>query len=305
MTGMGGACSCRCSPGSIPPITGLQRRNVMKLPIRFLPLFACIFLGTLGLQPASAQDVTGERVRIALERTDGRIELAQSLVVGTNNASAQLEVDAAVNIQAQARQVFDQAMTAVGDLQLRLLRQALDLTFRARAHADRAIALIQGLPDPERVLAQVERTHDLIERARDRIEECDNDRARALLRVAVEMQGRAEIAVRESRYLAALQLTLSARERALRALRLCNMEDNLHEASERALHRTDEVISRAHEIVGERAPERARDLLSRAERVQVEASAQFRAQHFEASMRLTLSARNMAQRAIRIAREGR
>lgn len=277
----------------------------MKLLIRFLFLIVCATLTTLGPRPASAQEVTGERVRFALERTDQRIELAQSLVAGANNTQAQLEVEAALNIQGQARQVFDQALAAAGDLQLRLLKQALDLTFRARARADRAISLIQGLPDPERVLAQVDRTHELIERARDRIEECDNERARALLRVAVEMQLRAETAAHESRYLAALQLTLSARERALRALRLCNMGDNLREACERAIHRTDEVIARARDILAERAPERARTLLSRAERVQGEASSQFRAEHFEASIRLTQSARGMTQRAIRIAGEGR
>jgi len=277
----------------------------MKLPIRFLPLIICTVLIALGPKPAQAQDVTGERVRAALERTDQRIELAQSLVAGTSNTQAQLEVEAALNTQGQAKLVFDQALAASGDLQLRLLKQALDLTFRARAHADRAISLIQGLPDPERVLAQVDRTHELIERARDRIEECDNDRARALLRVAVEMQGRAEIAAHESRYLAALQLTLSARERGLRALRLCNMGDNLREACERAIHRTDEMISRAREVLTEHPQERARELLARAERLQVEASAQFRAEHFEASIRLTQSARSMAQRAIRIASMGR
>jgi uncharacterized protein YmfQ (DUF2313 family) len=279
--------------------------DVMKLLIRFVSLIVCVALTTMGPRASSAQDVTGERVRFALERTDQRIELAQSLVAGASNTQAQLEVEAALNIQGQARQVFDQAQAAVGDLQLRLLRQAQDLTFRARARADRAISLIQGLPDPERVLAQVDRTHELIERARDRIEECDNDRARALLRVAVEMQQRAETAAHESRYLAALQLTLSARERALRALRLCNLGDNLREACERAIHRTDEVIARARDNLAERAPERARTLLSRAERVQGEASSQFHAEHFEASIRLTQSARGMAQRAIRIAGEGR
>ena len=276
----------------------------MKLSIRILPLLLGLAGACLLDAPAIAQDLTGERVGLALERTDERIELAQSLVAGSNSAPAQLEVDAAVGLQGQARNVFSQALAATGDVQLRLLREALDLTFRARAHADRAIAIIQGLPDPERVLAQVERTQGLLERARDRIEECDHDRARALLRVAIEMQVRAENAVHESRYLAALQLTLSARERALRALRLCNMEENLQEAADRALRRTDEVLARARDVVGDGGSEQGRNLLARAERVQVEALAQFRADHFEACLRLTQSARNMAQRAVRLA-EGR
>ena len=271
---------------------------MMKLRTVVLPLLLAL-VAVVGSTPVAAQDITGDRVRTALERTDVRIELATSLVAGSNNAEARLSLDAAVSLQAQAREVFSQALAASGDLQLQLLRRALDLTFRARARADRAISLIQGLPDPDRVLAQLERTRDIIERARDRIAECKNDRARSLLKVAIEMQARAEASASESRYLAALQLTLSARERALRALRMCNQEERLEESSDRALRRTDEVIARAKDVVGERGPERVRDLLSRADRVQVEAWAQFRAGHLEASLRLTLSARSMAQRALR------
>jgi hypothetical protein len=264
-----------------------------------------IVLGlVLPVASAHAQDLTGERVRIALERTDERIALAQSLVAGADNTQARLEVDAAVSIQAQARTAYDQALVATGDVRLHLLQQAADLTLRARARADRAISLIQGLPDPERVLAQVERTRELLDRARERIESCDSDRAHALLRASLDMQARAEAAARESRYLAALQLTLSARERGIRALRLCNMEENLQDAAERAIHRTDEVLARAHDIVGD-AQGRAQEVLRRADRVQADAQVQLRAGRFEAALRMTQSARTLAYRAIRLSNGGR
>lgn len=270
------------------------------------PIFtALLALAAILPTVATAQELTADRVRAALERTDLRIELATSVVAGADNAQARLELDAAISLQAQAKDAFSQGLVAVGEIQLRLFRRAVDLTLRARAHADRAISLIQGLPDPERILAQLERTRELIERARDRIAECDNDRARALLKVAVEMQRRAESAATESRYLAALQLTLGARERALRALRLCNQEERLEESSDRALRRTDEVIARAKDVVGDHGSERVRELLGRAIRLQTEAWAQFRAQHLEASLRMTLSARTMAQRAIRATENGR
>ena len=51
------------------------------------------------------------------------------------------------------------------------------------------------LPDPDRVLSQVERTRELLERVRDRVEECNRDRAHALMRVAFTMQQRAEAAI--------------------------------------------------------------------------------------------------------------
>jgi hypothetical protein len=273
----------------------------MKLPIRALPIMLALLSALPLATSARAQDVTGERVRLAIEMTDQRIEIAQSLVAESGSAQAQLEVDASLQLQGQAKSAFEQALTATGEVQLRLLRQALDLTFRARARADRAIALVRGLPDPERVIAQIERTHELIERVRDRIEECKSERARSLLRVAIDMQARARAAVHEGRYLAALQLTLSARERALRALRMCNLEDNLQEASERALQRTDEVLDRAREVVSGSGSEPARELLGRAQRMQNEAWSQFRAEHFEACLRLTQAARNLAHRAIRLA----
>lgn len=260
----------------------------MKCLLRHIAGMALIAIASL---PASAFAQDGERVLAALEQTDNVIARAQEVVAGADNDRAQLELDAAVRLQGQARSEFAASRFVV----------ALDLTLRARAHAGRAISLVAGLPDPDRVLAQLERTRELLDRTRDRIEECNSDRARAMLRAAHEMQIRAEAAARDGRFLAALQLTMSARERALRALRICRVEDNLKDAAERALTRTDELISRARDIVGDSENERARQALRRAVELQAEAWVQFRAAHHEASLRITQSARTFAHRAIRLA----
>jgi tetratricopeptide (TPR) repeat protein len=261
----------------------------MKSPRPFVTMLAALVATVALVAPSFAQ--TREEAQFALERTDDLIARAQEVVGGSDNPQAADELALAVSIQANARGAFDAGRYGA----------AIDITRRARLHADRAIALVRGLPDPDRVLAQLERTRELLDRARERIEECDVERARALLRAAVEMQVRAEASARDGRYLAALQLTLSARERAHRALRLCNLEDNLREAAERALQRTDEVIGRARDLLQERDVERARQALERAVELQAEAWVQFRAEHFEASLRLTQSARTFAHRAIRIA----
>jgi hypothetical protein len=239
--------------------------------------------------PVSAQ--TRDDVQIAIERTDDLIARAQDVVSGSDNQQAQFELAAAIRVQANAKTEFAATHYLL----------ALDLTRRARLHADRAIALVSGLPDPDRVLVQIERTRELLDRARGRIEECDLDRTRAMLRAALEMQVHAEASALDGRYLAALQLTMSARERALRALRLCNLEDNLRDAAERGLTRTDELISRARELVSEHDSDQARHALNRAIEVEAEAWAQFHADHLEASLRLTQSARTFAHRAIRLA----
>jgi hypothetical protein len=265
--------------------------------MRSLPTLLAITLLAAGAwtAPVAAQCPDDKRLRIQreLEATDARIDQAVTAVGDGGNEQARLELRVAQEIQARAKAEFA----------AQHCRMALDLTLRARLRASHAIELVRGtgtpgLPDPGRVLSQLERTRDLLERARDRIEECNDDRARAILRAAFDMQQRAEEALAQGRSLAAFQLTVSARERGLRALRLCNMEDNLRESAERALRRTDEMLARARELVANRAQERARKVLMRGLELQERANVEFRAERFEASLRLTQSARTLARRSV-------
>jgi hypothetical protein len=254
-----------------------------------LVMLATMFavLGTLAVSPAAAQD--GAAVEAELDRTDRRIEQAESAVNDADVPASRLELNEAIRIQANARLAFTQLHP----------RLALDLTFRARARADRAIALVEGLPDPDRVLAQLERTREVLERTRDRIEECNRDRPRALFATALEMQRRADDAARGGRYLAALQLTLGARERAQRALRLCNVQEDVRENAERALNRTDDALERARDAAGDHMGDRVKDALQRATAAQARARSEFQAQHFDVALRLTMSARTWAYRVVR------
>lgn len=238
---------------------------------------------------AHAQTPAGDRVQGALEVTDRRIELATTLVSADSPAQASSELSLARQQQERARSAFAAA-------QFGLAERA---TLEARAHADRSIAIVRGLPDPERVQVQVERTAELVERARERLADCSESRAKALLRVGQEMQLRAEAAVDQSRYLAALQLTMSARERILKAMRLCNVTESLGENAARALQRTDDVIARARERLGDEGPSVSRQALDRAQSLQAEAQSEYRAQRYEAALRLTHTARIAAQRAAR------
>jgi len=265
--------------------------------IRNFSILALVSIALAIAAPASAQCPPDVQLRAQreLDATDARIEQADQLVTGSDNLAAQTKLAEATRIQAQAKVEF-----AAGHCRI-----AIDLTLRARLRASEAIAIIRGLPDfglpdPGRVLSQLERTRELLDRARDRIEECNNDRAHSMLRAALEMQDRADGAFAHERYLAALQLTVSARERAHRALRLCNLEENLHDSAEHALARTDEVIRRATDQARDKNAERTRQMLARAVEIQERAQAEFRAEHFEASLRLTLSARTIAYRVIRM-----
>ena len=252
-----------------------------------------IVLVALALLPAGARAqgmASGERAHpTSMDETDHRIELAETVVSTSEDAQARSELALARDLQGRAR-----AAAGAGRFAL-----AGQLTGQAGGHADRAIMLGRGTPTRERAGTQLERTGEMLESSRARIEECGDDRARSMLRVAVEMQRRAGTAAEGGRYLGALQLTMGARERCLRALRLCRLEESGQQVAERALIRTGEVLARAREQLesgpsGGVIPPGVRDALARAAVLQDDASRQFRDGRWESSLRLTLNARRLA-----------
>jgi predicted S18 family serine protease len=263
----------------------------MTSRIRTLQAILTLALGVLVAHPAFAQLPPPDpaRVQDAIDVTDRRIQQAKDLLAASPNQQAAAEVDQAVSLQGIAKQYYAQGRYGA----------AARATFEARVHADRAVALLKGLPDPGRVQDQLARTREVLDRARDRLAQCDLPAPREMLRTALDMQARAELAYSETRYLAALQLTMSARERALRALQLCNAGESLDDTVEHALQRTDDELARAHEVVGADAGERARQLLANADSVQLRAKAEAHAGHPRVALRLTRMAREQAYRAIR------
>jgi len=122
----------------------------MKLPRAIFPALVVLALVALAM-PAGAQTPTTFRSRSSA--TDDLIARAQEVVAGADNSQALDELSFAIRLQADAKASFGSGRFSL----------ALDLTMRARLHADRAIALIKGLPDPDRVLAQLERTRELLD----------------------------------------------------------------------------------------------------------------------------------------------
>ena len=264
----------------------------MSIRTRALHTILAIALGLFASSPALAQlpPPDPSRIQDAIDVTDRRIQQAQELLAGKSNLAAQAEVDQAVALQALAKQAYAQARYAA----------AARATFDARLHADRAIAILRGLPDPNRVRDQLNRTREIIDRARDRLAHCDVAATRELLRTAIDMQGRAETSFGETRYLAALQLTMSARERALRALQLCNAGESIDETVASAIQRTDDLLSRAHEHVDPSDHERARQLLANADNQQARAKTEAQSGRAGLALRFTRMAREQAQRAERL-----
>jgi hypothetical protein len=261
--------------------------------MRTLPTVLALVLGVLVARPALAQlpPPDPQRVQDAIDVTDRRIQLATDLLANVRNPQAAAELAQAVTVQDMAKQAYAQGRYGA----------AGRATFEARTHADRAVALLKGLPDPGRVQDQLGRTRELLDRARDRLSHCDLPAARDMLRTALDMEARAEQAYQETRYLAALQLTMSARERALRAMQMCNAGESLDETVDNALQRTDDVLSRAHEVLGPGASERSSQLLASADAFQLRARNEAQAGHPRVALRFTRMAREQADRAMRSA----
>ena len=263
---------------------------------KLLPILVCMLIGQASAAvsaDAQCSDVLNARAQRQIALTDLRLDQAAArlgTLSGENAARAELEQ--ARRFQAQARQ----------ELASGHCRFAVDLTLRARSRALRALIVRRvssaGSPDPERVLAQLDRTQEVIDHARGAIEECEDDRARESFRSADEMQRRAEESFHSDRFLGALQLTVAARERVNRASSLCRVSEDPDGSAERALERTDAMLTQAVESGAENAPFARRALL-RARALQAQAYRELRAGRDEESLRLTRSARVFAQRAIR------
>ena len=254
-----------------------------------------LLLMALGLVlGAGAAAAPCPEVRREIDLTDARLARAGTAVsAANNNAEARRDLALATDFQARSRLEIGAGRCLV----------ALDFTRRARLRALHAVSLVRGLPDPDRIRVQLERSREILDRSREQLRDCDEIRAQSILRAAVQMQERAEAAFAADppRVLASLQLTVSARERAQRALRLCHLEESIQASAEHALGRTDEVIGRAREKAGESTAAPGREPLARASEIQTRARDEYRAGHFEASLRLTQEARAFAFRSLRLA----
>jgi hypothetical protein len=93
---------------------------------------------------------------------------------------------------------------------------------------------------------------------------------------------------------------MSARERGLRALQLCNAGESLDETVASAIQRTDDLLSRVHEQVDPSDHERARQLLANADNQQGHAKSEAQAGHARVALRFTRMARDQAERAARL-----
>ncbi|MDP6461732.1 MAG: hypothetical protein QGH59_08125 [Gemmatimonadota bacterium] len=169
-----------------------------------------------------------------------------------------------------------------------------------------AVALATLLADPvwaaprDRVLEELERTDAGLDRAREIVGECDSERARRLLVAAEHAQEAAWAQFHletPTGLLRAGVLTREARVLARKAVNLAREDQSLRRRAHREIERTRVALQRVRDELGDDPPaavvhlvREARSQLERAER-------QFGEQHYEAALRLAVSAQRLLRQA--------
>jgi len=177
---------------------------------------------------------------------------------------------------------------------------ALKFTLAAREHGRAAFAAIRGRVGVERVERELDRTDGLIEKARGRLGQTAARRATEVLNKAVELQRQARQAFSENRSLAALRLTLAARDLLLRAWEAGRAGVTL-ELVEQALAGNDALIGDWAESVRAGADTPAAKLLEQGIRHQKNARELLGQRQLRLALAECHKARRLLQRAVELA----
>ncbi len=143
---------------------------------------------------------------------------------------------------------------------------------------------------------ELEKTDAVIERAAEAVSASRNLKAESLLKMAVELQSKGKHAKEQFRYGQALDLTLKAREKAYEAIGFTKKDEENENLVLRAIERTDQAISQAQELARDMDQKRVSSLLDMAIRSQQKAKEFYREHRLKMALKLTLEARETANK---------
>jgi len=164
--------------------------------------------------------------------------------------------------------------------------------------ADQAFAQIR-----EEVEKELDRTDRVIERAKEAVAESSNPKAQYLLKLTMNLQGRAKEAFEGERFWLAAKLTLRAREKAFEAIGVTKRSEENENLVLKAIERTDQIIAKAKEKIFSTENQRAFSLLEVAIRNQQRAKEFYHEHKLKVALKLTLKARGSAQKSIDLAEQ--
>ena len=271
---------------------GIPSRNQRSGKLIFLMLL--IVAGAILCLTDQAFAQIREEVEKELDRTDRVIERAKEAVAESRNPKAQNLLELAMNLQREAKEAFWEER----------FRLAIKLTLRAREKTFEAIGITKGREENESlILKAIERTDQIIAKAKEKLFLTDNQRASSLLEVAIRNQQRAKEFYLEHKLKVALTLTLKARESAQKSIDLAFQKDELERFARKELERTDKLIDKSLPIIKESGNPKAQHFLGRGLLRQERAHSLFKRGRFVMATKNTREARDFVLKALRVLEE--
>ena len=174
---------------------------------------------------------------------------------------------------------------------------ALKFTNAARLHVGKALEIIRGGGDPERVRTEIERTDQLMERVRNRVRTSADSRLEELLARASGWQEQARAAFVQEQPLVALRLAFSARDLLLRTweIGLGRPDSDMVAA---AVEETDRLIEHWTPVVKEQGEEQVVSVFEQALKLQDQARQALAADDLGPALQQTSAARRMIARLV-------
>ncbi len=255
----------------------------------FWSLFLIIGIPLLLVSAAEAQ--TNVSVERELEKTDLVIQRAREAISLSRNIKTENLLQMAISLQDKAKEAF--AMISY--------KVALDLTLKAREKAYEAIGYTKKDEENENlVLKAIERTDQIINKAKEAAGELENRRIISILESALGNQQKAKEFFKEHKLKMALKFTLKARETAQKVTDLANGEKRLNRQAQKELEITDRLMEKASPIIRESQNSKAEQLLNQAESMQSKARDMFDQRKYVQATRNTKKARELIQKALRL-----
>ncbi len=164
-----------------------------------------------------------------------------------------------------------------------------------------------GMRDQDRVRAELERTDQIIDHARELISQSEYAGARIILEAAVKIQSEAwqvfRDATRPSDLAIAKRLTLQAREQAQRAISSGHAAEDNVSALQSKLERVTEMLSQARNMAGGHGDARHRSVLDAASDLLDRAWEMYRDGQYRAALKLANQAEQTARKVVDAAQQ--
>ncbi len=183
---------------------------------------------------------------------------------------------------------------------LRTMMGAVALVFSvAFVFAPPSTALAQGTEDGMRALEALERTDEVIARAKQIVDETRSEKGRVALRFAMELQTRAWTNYRGNGYRLALRLTLEARDEAWHAMSLARADIRSEESHARVAEEARERLQNVRDMMidGGLRDDHAMKLIDEARGLLDKSRTNAQQNRYQLALRLAANARQLAVKA--------